>query len=138
MKVMSANDAAELIRDGDTVAITGSGGGMLEAEAVFTGIETRFLETGHPRDITLVHALGVGDVDHRRGTNHFAYEGLVRKVIAGHWSWSPRMQDLVAEEKIEAYCFPSGVISLLLREIGAGRPRSVYSCWAWHLCRPTL
>jgi acyl CoA:acetate/3-ketoacid CoA transferase len=32
------------------------------------------------------------------------------------------MQKLVGEEKIEAYCFPGGVVEHLLREIGAGRP----------------
>ncbi len=32
------------------------------------------------------------------------------------------MQQLVREEKIEAYCFPGGVVQQLLREIGAGRP----------------
>jgi len=122
MRILEAKAAAELVRDGDTVAMTGSGGGLLEAEAVLAAIEARFLETGHPRDLTFVHALGVGDVEHCKGSNHFAHEGMVRRVIAGHWSWSPRMQDLVAENRIEAYCFPSGVISLLLREIGAGRP----------------
>jgi len=122
MEILEARAAADLVGDGDTVAMTGSGGGLLEAEAVLAAIEARFLETGHPRDLTFVHALGVGDVEHSTGTNHFAHEGMVRRVIAGHWSWSPRMQDLVAENRIEAYCFPSGVISLLLREIGAGRP----------------
>ena len=46
----------------------------------------------------------------------------MRKVIAGHFTWSPRMQQLIAEEKVEAYCLPGGVIQHLLREIGAGRP----------------
>ena len=32
------------------------------------------------------------------------------------------MQQLIREEKVEAYCFPGGVIQQLLREIGAGRP----------------
>lgn len=122
MKILSAKEAAELVRPRDTVAMTGSGGGLLEAGAVLAAIEARFLDAGQPRDLTFVHALGVGDVEHKRGSNHFAHEGMVRRVIAGHWSWSPRMQDLVAENRIEAYCFPSGVISLLLREIGAGRP----------------
>ncbi|HZS57385.1 MAG TPA: CoA-transferase [Bryobacteraceae bacterium] len=120
-KFLSARQAAELIRDGDTVAIGGNGAGMVSAEAIFAALEQRFLETGHPRDLTLVHSLGLGDRD-ALGTNRFAHEGLLRKVIAAHFTWSPKIQQLIREEKIEAYCFPGGVVQQLLREIGAGRP----------------
>lgn len=118
---LGAQEAVELVRDGDTVAITGSGGGLLEAEAVFAALEQRFLAHGSPTGLTLVHALGLGDRD-RRGTNRFAHEGLVRRVIGGHWTWSRPMQELARTNAIEAYCLPAGAISLLLREIGAGRP----------------
>lgn len=118
---VAASEAAEVVRDGDVVAITGNGGGMLEADEIFAGIEERFLTTGHPRDLVLVHALGVGD-GKARGVNRFAHEGMVRRVIGGHWSWSPRMQALARSNKIEAFTLPSGVISLLLRETGAKRP----------------
>lgn len=118
---VSASEAAVTIRDGDVVAITGNGGGMLEADAIFAAIEERFLTTGHPRDLVLVHALGVGD-GKARGVNRFAHPGMVRRVIGGHWSWSPRMQALARENRIEAFTLPSGVISLLMRETGANRP----------------
>ncbi len=118
---IDAAAAAGLVNDGDTVAISGNGAGMISAEAIFAAIEQRFLDTGHPRDLTLVHSLGLGDRG-AMGTNRFAHEGMLRKVIAAHFTWSPRMQQLVADEKIEAYCFPGGVIQHLLREIGAGRP----------------
>lgn len=118
---MSASEAAGTIRDGDVVAITGNGGGMLEADAIFAAIEARFLATGHPRDLVLIHALGVGD-GKARGVNRFAHQGMVRRVIGGHWSWSPRMQALARDNKIEAFTMPSGVISLLMRETGANRP----------------
>ena len=120
-RFMNAADAAALLKDGDTVAISGNGAGMTSAEAVFAAVEQRFLETGHPRDLTLVHSLGLGDRG-ALGTNRFAHEGMLRKVIASHFTWSPKMQQLIREEKIEAYCFPAGVIQQLLREIGAGRP----------------
>jgi propionate CoA-transferase len=118
---MDARGAADLINDGDTVAISGNGAGMISAEAIFAALEQRFLETGHPCDLTLVHSLGLGDRG-ALGTNRFAHEGLLRKVIAAHFTWSPKIQQLIREEKIEAYCFPGGVVQQLLREIGAGRP----------------
>jgi acyl CoA:acetate/3-ketoacid CoA transferase len=71
--------------------------------------------------LTLVHSLGLGDRE-TLGTNRFAHEGMLRKIIAAHFTWSPRIQQLIREEKIEAYCLPGGVVQQLLREIGAGRP----------------
>ncbi len=120
-RFLTAAQAAALIEDGATVAISGNGAGMVSAEAVFAALEERFVSTGHPRDLTLVHSLGLGDRD-ARGTNRFAHEGMLRKVIAAHFTWSPRIQQLIRENKIEAYCLPGGVVQHLLREIGAGRP----------------
>ena len=118
---LSAEDAAHDIRDGMTIAIMGSGGGLMEPDAILAAIEARFLKTGHPRDLTIVHAQGIGDRD-RRGLNRLAHRGLVRRVIGGHWTWSPRMQALAVDNEIEAYALPGATISLLLRETGARRP----------------
>jgi propionate CoA-transferase len=126
-RFLDATAAALLVKDGDTVAISGNGAGMISAEEVFAAIERRFLDTGHPRGLTLVHSLGLGDRD-AMGTNRFAHEGLVRKVVTAHFTWSPRMQQLIRDEKIEAYCFPGGVVQHLLREIGAGRPGLFTHC----------
>ena len=120
-KFTSADNAVALIRDGDTVALIGGGGGLVEASCLFAAVEKRFLTTGHPRDLFVVHALGIGDRK-TRGMNCFAHEGMVRRVIGGHWVWSPRMQALARDEKIEAYVLPGGVTMQLFREIGAGRP----------------
>lgn len=119
--VMSPDEAVARIPDGATLAFPGSGGGLLEADALFAAVERRFLDSGAPRDLQLVHALGIGDGD-RRGMNCFAHEGMVRRVVAGHWSWSPTMQQLVKDEKIEAHAWPTGMVSTMFRETGAGRP----------------
>jgi acyl CoA:acetate/3-ketoacid CoA transferase len=120
VRVMTAAEVAAAVPDGATVALTGSGI-FLEADAIHAAIEARFLREGHPRGLTLVHALGLGD-GRGSGIGRFAHEGLVARVIGGHWSWSPAMQRLAAEDRIEAWSFPAGVISTLLRESGSGRP----------------
>ena len=120
-KFVTAEAAATLIADGDTVALIGGGGGLCEATLLHEVIEKRFLETQHPCGLTVIHSLGIGDRK-SRGMNRFAHEGMVKRVIGGHWVWSPRMQQLAKEEKIEAYVFPGGVAMQLFREIGAGRP----------------
>lgn len=134
-KFMSADEAAALIRDGDTVALMGGGGGLMEATCLFQAVERRFLDTRAPRNLTVVHALGIGDKGHR-GMNCFAHEGLVRKVVGGHWVWSPRMQQLAREEKIAAYILPGGVSSQLLREIGGARPGLITHVGLGTVCDP--
>ncbi|MEZ5931249.1 MAG: CoA-transferase [Alphaproteobacteria bacterium] len=117
----NAADCAALVPDGTVVAIAGSGGGLIEPDAVLEAIEARFLATGHPRDLTVVHALGIG-ARGERGVSRLAHPGMVRRVIGGHWTWSPQMQALARDEQIEAFTLPAGAIMLLMREIGAGRP----------------
>jgi acyl CoA:acetate/3-ketoacid CoA transferase len=120
-KFMSADRAVGLINNGDTVALVGGGGGLMEPTHILRAISRRFLSSGGPRNLTVVHALGIGDKK-TEGMNHFAHEGLVKRVIGGHWVWSPKMQAMARDEKIEAYVLPSGCLMQLYREIGGGRP----------------
>jgi len=120
-KFIERAEVAALIEDGDTVGLIGGGGGLVEATLLHYEAEKRFLEMGKPRDLTVIHALGIGDRE-TRGLNRFAHEGMVRRVIGGHWVWSPSMQALARDNKIEAYVLPGGVMMQLMREVAAKRP----------------
>lgn len=119
-KVRTADEAVMAIKDGATVgiAIMGLAGWP---EEVARAIERRFLETGHPRDLTLVSSSGAGDGG-ERGITRFGHEGLVKKWIAGHMLQAPLTRKLVEENIIEGYNLPQGVIVQLWREIAAKRP----------------
>lgn len=119
-KVITAGQAAELIQDGATVAATGFGLAAW-AEEVAQAIEKRFVETGHPQNITLTHASAIGDWK-ERGTTRLGKEGLVKRWIGAHIGSSAGMSKLLMENKMEAYCLPQGVIVQLYREIAAKRP----------------
>ncbi len=121
MEKITADDAARLVQDGDAILISGSGGGHSVPEALLAAIERRFLGERKPQGITSVSVVGVGDRA-ALGATHLAHEGLLRRAITSALVDSPGLVRLTAENKIEAYTLPQGVLSQLMRDMAAGRP----------------
>ena len=119
-KVISAEDAVAIVHDDDVLATSGYGCNGIP-DQLFVALETRFLETGAPRNLTLVFAGGQGD-GKEKGLNHLGHEGLLKRTIGGHYGLTPRIERLALENKIEAYNIPEGVITHLYRDIAAGKP----------------
>ena len=82
MRRVTADEAASLVRSGDTILIGGSGGGHAVPEALMAALERRFLAEGEPRDITSLHPVGLGDGGDL-GAGHFAHEGLLKRIVCG-------------------------------------------------------
>jgi propionate CoA-transferase len=110
-KIVTADEAIALIRDGDTLASTG----FVQtgfAEALLSALERRFLDTGSPKNLTLFAAAGQGD-GKALGLNHLGHAGLLRRVVAGHWGRMPKVGQLALGNRIQAYNLPQGIICQL-------------------------
>ncbi|HEY8678765.1 MAG TPA: CoA-transferase [Candidatus Dormibacteraeota bacterium] len=90
------------------------------AEALYEGIEESFRRTGHPRQLVIVHA--AGQSNRRVGFEHFAVEGLPRRIVGSHWGLMPKMSAFLGQGGAEAVCLPQGQLSTLYRSIAAARP----------------
>ena len=116
---VTAAEAAAMIQDGDTVAaaaMTLVG----VAESIMKALETRFLEKGTPRDLTFVHASG--QCDRERGIQHLAHEGMLKRLIGGHWGLAPKIMEMIVGNQVEAYNLPQGQLTHLYRSMSCGLP----------------
>lgn len=116
---ISAKDAADLIDDGSTLCTVGMT--LISAsESILKQIETKYITTGHPKDITYVHS--AGQCDRVRGNQHLAHKGLVKKIIGSHWGLAPKWMEMISNNDVEAYCLPQGQMTHLYRAMAAGKP----------------
>ncbi|MDO4279202.1 MAG: CoA-transferase [Lachnoclostridium edouardi] len=119
-KFVSAEEAAAMILDGTTLCTIGMT--LVSAsESILKAVENRFLETGTPKNLTLFHTCGQSD--RKDGIAHLAHEGLITKVIGGHWGLCPPFMKMISENLLEAYNLPQGQManmfhSMALREPG--------------------
>ena len=122
-KIVSADEAIAIVRDGDTMCVSGFVG-IGTPDELILALERRFLKERHPSGLTLVFAAAPGD-GKERGLNRLAHKGLIKRVVGGHWSLVPKLGELALNNEIEAYNLPLGVISHLYREIAARRPGAI-------------
>jgi len=113
--IISAAEAAALVKDGDTITCSGFVAIGLP-ESLNKALEKRFLETGHPRDLFYFYAAAQGDKA-GGGADHFAHEGFVKRVIGGHYNMAPILGKAILDNKMEAYNLPQGSLSELFRDI---------------------
>jgi propionate CoA-transferase len=118
-KLVTAQQAIEKIRPRDTVCTTGFVGTGTPEELI-RALERRYLQTGAPFDLSLVFAAAPGD-GAEQGVNRLSHQGLLKRIVGGHWGLVPKLGELALNNEVEAYNLPLGVMSELFREIGGGR-----------------
>lgn len=121
-KFLTADEFAKKLTDGCTVGIC-SFTAVSMAEDLLVATEKRFLTEGHPQNIKVFHASGVGDYkQHGMGLNHLAHKGLIKTVYGAHTFPSPDLAAMINAGEIASYIVPQGVCVHMNRAIAGGQP----------------
>jgi len=120
-KTMNVSAALDLIKDGDTVAVS-SASLTGYPEYVVKSLEDRFLETKHPASLTYYGGCGQGSMLRYGAADRFGHSGLLKRFVCSHPNVVPNVGKLIDTNEIEGYVFPQGVHQQLYRCIAAKQP----------------
>lgn len=119
-KETSAAEAVACIQDGMTLAVDGFVGSVCPEELLIA-LEQRFLETDHPRGLTVWASTGSGDT-RGRGLDRLHHPGIIDRLVVSYLNLNRKLQKRLVANEMEGYLLPLGVMVQLYREIAAGRP----------------
>ncbi|WP_159587149.1 acyl CoA:acetate/3-ketoacid CoA transferase [Chelativorans xinjiangense] len=120
ISLISAAEAAALVKAGDVLAVGGNGGSGVP-ETVLEALEQRFLDNGGPGGLTLLHVTGIGAVT-EHGLCRLAHPGLVARVFGGNFGLQMPFMKRIRTGEIEGYNFPQGVMAQLFRAMAGKQP----------------
>lgn len=119
-KVITADVAVNMVRDGWTLGAEGFVGSGT-ADELYMELGKRYLETGGPKNITLIHSSAPGDTK-TRGISRIANPGMFKRVISGHYGIAPGIGKLALQNDFEAYNLPQGILTNFYRAVAGRRP----------------
>lgn len=119
-KVVSMDVALDLIQDGAVLASSGFAVAGT-SESVFKALGERYAKTAHPKGLTGIFCASQGNAE-GQGYDHIAQDGMISKIIGGHFGLCPGLQQYIAQNKCQAYNFSIGVMSAIFRDAIQGKP----------------
>ena len=120
-RIMTADEAIGLIRDGDCICVN-SFVGIENPVELHEAIFKKYQATRSPRHLTVVSSAGFGVWEEDRAAEGYIREGAVDRIICGHFGAMPSTKRLVTDERFEAYNLPLGCISHAIRAQAGGLP----------------
>ena len=83
-QIMTAQEAAMLVRDGDVICVNGFGW-LANPETLHAALGQRVKETGHPQDLTILSPAGYGSWTETGMAECYVLAGAVRRVFGSHF-----------------------------------------------------
>ncbi len=125
-KITNSSQALSKIEDNSVVAISGFNLAV-NPEYLILELYRRYEEEGHPQNLFLIaEALpaipgrALDKVAEQLYTD--PKQSFLRGALIPYLGFSPWLQKLVTENRIEVYSWPIGVVAYWFREIASGRP----------------
>ena len=120
-RIMTAQEAISLIRDGDCICVN-SFVGIENPVELHEALYERYQETHSPKHLTMVSSAGFGVWDENRNAEGYIRAGAVDRLICGHFGAMPSTKKIILENRFEAYNLPLGCISHAIRAQAGGIP----------------
>lgn len=120
-KIMTSEEAIDLIKDGDVICLN-SFLGIENPTALHEAIYEKYRKIGSPNNLTIISSAGFGLWDEHRNAEEYIKAGAVKKLICGHFGAMYSTKKLVLEDRFEAYNLPLGCISHAIRAQAGGLP----------------
>lgn len=122
VKFITPQEAAGLVKDGDTLALGGFGAHGAP-DALLDALAQHYKDTAHPAALTIFTGISTGNFSQDDvGMNRIAIEGLIDTIVAGHLANPPKISAMAAANQMAAYTLPLGVVEQLLRAIAGKKP----------------
>lgn len=134
-KIMTADEAVNLIQDGDCICVN-SFVGIENPVELHEAIYRKYTKTQSPRHLTMVSSAGFGVWDENRNAEGYIREGAVDRLICGHFGAMLSTKKLVLEPHFEAYNLPLGCISHAIRAQAGGLPGALSKVGLDIFCDP--
>ena len=120
-EIMTADEAMDLIKDGDVIALN-SFLGIDNPIELHEALYKKYKTTGSPKKLTIISSAGFGAWDEDKAAEGYIRDGAVDKIICGHFGAMYSTKRLVQEDRFEAYNLPLGCISHAIRAQAGGIP----------------
>ncbi len=120
-RIMTADEAISLIRDGDCICVN-SFVGIENPVELHEALGRRYEKTHSPKHLTVVSSAGFGVWDENRAAEGYIRAGAVDRLICGHFGSMPSTKKIILENRFEAYNLPLGCISHAIRAQAGGIP----------------
>ena len=136
-KIIGVEQALNLISDESKIAIA-SAGLVGYPDYIVKALEERFLNSGHPNNLTLYQGCGHAVPKRHEGAQRFGHKGFVKKMICSHPDQAPDLRCFIEDGTIQAYCIPQGVLQHLYRCAASREPGLLTKIGIGTYCDPRL